>query len=1000
MIENRYKNRMIINFKASKIKTIVPSISLIDSFFFRIPIVINKNNFLSLNNNLKIQVVCQDKNTFKNTFKNKFYNNTLNYKSYSKSNESELLNNFLHKNVFLEYNKSNDNNNLVFTSELNASTFLDDTENEDDKFNSNIVFVNFTSNFSKKIFNKNIKNIRILILDSKNNVIDETGVLECNFRKIRQTQKLVDDKIFYQNYFLNSFSDNLKIIASKECNSINIASSSIIDTEMFESFNVSLTYTSGSKPISCYGNNLSFDKGMFTLTEDVSNFCFRIAEDFYLGVNVFNFKITIDLNIKTNKQNSDLSKNQKTITLFKEISYTKEKLLPRSCATFFKSKFFSMIIKRLKFKQNVSSIGNNKIFNSISINDNISEKVLENILIKDIKINNVSLDNKLFEFKEFSIENIINFKGKSFLEVFKSNLFEFYCRTLNREIVFDITIEYLGKKQKFASDKIINKFDYESTIKKVNRLNKNNIKISGVNINTFLSSNEKTVFNFNNIVLTNLSSYNDIAYSLGYTLDSQGDIKKFLSNCIVKIENTTKITEINLENHNTNYFFLNELFNMEEFPSGTISIHQNYINNYIKTDEYFSIVNKKRNEVNKNIIDFFISSDSINSFRKITKENSLNIENNIVIKLLPIPEIISTYRGYDLDELENPINSDIYSDIENLPSIKSRLNRELVIYLYTGNSNLNWSKFNKYKKLLMDSTKSNSVNNYSEFFDDIVFLGMEEKDYFKNNYRYDKNEILNLQDIDSLYLNSSIQTSSIEQDFSKKYYNFSFSNKEIFVENLPFSIMFQDKSYLSIDDEYRPKEIKIVKSLNENKIKINITNLKNIYSLNQIKEAKYYVRCSLHFLMKTENSSLEDIKTDGTDFLETVFAGDECLTYSSKYVNKKPASFSNLKNIIDLSKIECKVENEKIYLIINDETNDLDICNLNYNQFNSFFDFCKFNNINYLLQPIIRLSISSKIPETDDFIFGVFNHNIPYINLNDKKISLSNLRKINSLIVN
>ena len=63
-------------------------------------------------------------------------------------------------------------------------------------------------------------------------------------------------------------------------------------------------------------------------------------------------------------------------------------------------------------------------------------------------------------------------------------------------------------------------------------------------------------------------------------------------------------------------------------------------------------------------------------------------------------------------------------------------------------------------------------------------------------------------------------------------------------------------------------------------------------------------------------------------------------------------------------------------------------------------DFCKFNNINYLLQPIIRLSISSKIPETDDFIFGVFNHNIPYINLNDKKISLSNLRKINSLIVN
>ena len=49
--------------------------------------------------------------------------------------------------------------------------------------------------------------------------------------------------------------------------------------------------------------------------------------------------------------------------------------------------------------------------------------------------------------------------------------------------------------------------------------------------------------------------------------------------------------------------------------------------------------------------------------------------------------------------------------------------------------------------------------------------------------------------------------------------------------------------------------------------------------------------------------------------------------------------------------------------------------------------------------PIIRFSISSKIPERDDFIFGVFNHNIPYANLNDKKISLFDLRKISTLIV-
>ena len=76
-----------------------------------------------------------------------------------------------------------------------------------------------------------------------------------------------------------------------------------------------------------------------------------------------------------------------------------------------------------------------------------------------------------------------------------------------------------------------------------------------------------------------------------------------------------------------------ELFNMQEFPSGTVSINESYIESFIKTDDYFAIVNKKRNEINKNIIDFFISSDDLTSFRKIAKEKSLNVENHINIKL-------------------------------------------------------------------------------------------------------------------------------------------------------------------------------------------------------------------------------------------------------------------------------------------------------------------------------------------------------------------------------
>ena len=145
-----------------------------------------------------------------------------------------------------------------------------------------------------------------------------------------------------------------------------------------------------------------------------------------------------------------------------------------------------------------------------------------------------------------------------------------------------------------------------------------------------MNANNPSIFNFNNISLTNLSSYNDLAYSLGYALNNQGDIQNFLANCIVKIENNTKVKNIDLSINNTNYYFFNELFNMSEFASGTISINNNYTNLNIKTDDYFSISNKNRNEINKNIIDFFLISDEIKSFKKLSKEKSLNIENNII----------------------------------------------------------------------------------------------------------------------------------------------------------------------------------------------------------------------------------------------------------------------------------------------------------------------------------------------------------------------------------
>ena len=707
------------------------------------------------------------------------------------------------------------------------------------------------------------------------------------------------------------------------------------------------------------------------------------------------------MHIKNNLDFNELPEKSKTVTLFKEILFLKENKFIRLCADFFKSKYFSQTIKSLQLNQVVDVQNNNVVSNKISIlgSSNIQEKVLRDIIVNDIKLNSNSAENKIYSYKDFVLENKIAFKGKSIFELFENNTFEFYCRTSNREVYFDIEVEYLGKKFNFVSEKIVNKVDFESSIKKTNKITKSNLLISSIKINTEISSDSRSIFDIGNISLTNLSSYNDIAYSLGYISNNQGDIKTFLSNCIVKIENVTKVVEIDLQVNKTNYFFFEELFNMQDFQSGTVSVNKSYIEKFIKTDEFFTLLNLKKNSINKNIIDFFLLPNNINSFRMVSKEKSLNIENDIRIKILPIPEIISAYRGYDLDSLGNPIDSEVYEDIANLSLIKRRLMRELVVYLYTSNPNLNWEKFNRYKEILMSKKKSLLVSNYSEFFDDIVFLSMVEKDYFTSNFKYDKNEIMSFQNIDNVYLNSSLQVTSIEEDFSNKYFNFSLSNKEFIVDNFPYVVNFSNTSYVSEENKYKVRNIEVIKSENLDQIKIDISNLNNIYEKNQIKEARYYVRCSLHFLMKNESEDLSSLNVAETKFIKSFYGGKDCLTYNLKYIEDKSSSFSNLKNNINQLNLNCTIEGEKIYLVISDYDNSLDISNLNYSFFAEFFDFCKNSNVNRLLDVVLRISISANLPETNDFIFGVINHKMPYISLSDQNLSFENLNTINSIIV-
>ena len=85
-----------------------------------------------------------------------------------------------------------------------------------------------------------------------------------------------------------------------------------------------------------------------------------------------------------------------------------------------------------------------------------------------------------------------------------------------------------------------------------------------------------------------------------------------------------------------------------------------------------------------------------------------------------MPYIVSRFRGFGLDTLENPIDSALHSDIANLSDEKARLSRELVMFLYSGNSNFNWEKYIEYKKLIFDNNKSSVASSYSKMFNDLL----------------------------------------------------------------------------------------------------------------------------------------------------------------------------------------------------------------------------------------------------------------------------------------
>ena len=739
MSENQFKRNLILNFNADKAYAVMPTV-LAEEFYYVFPISLDRSssNLIS-----KIQLVTQNNETFSSTFTSMFFNETSNYKKFINNESIDLINNSHLNNVYLDYNNKQSTAAGRFFKEIlfDANNFVVEQGNQTNLYN-----IIFPVSFSRTLYDDSIRNLRVLFIDNKNSVIDQTDVVEVSFSNIKIMHYRLNAEQFYRTYYLNDFANSASL--SLIANLATVQSSNEIDTNVFERINVSIKYNNIEVSRSYNTNNDN------TYVSNISSIVRQVASDLFINdVQTANIDVVFSLS----------SQALSDIRLQKSFSYDKNSSFARSCLAFSKPRLVVEKMNQLGFEQSIS-FKNNKLEISLNIEDDAS--FLEKVYVTDIKKNNNSISH-LYTGIDLTLENKLDYRGKSlanlFFEGVTNDLFYIHSGS-SRECIIEVTLNFLDTDSIFTSNKIIATSDYSTSIENTNKIFNRNLNISKVELNRPVNDQKSSILLYKNITLDNFDSFNDIAYSLGYVADNQADIRSFLENCLVKIETQTTIKRLDFVTNKTKYFFFRELFDTSTYNSGIIEIRQAYINNYIHTDDYFELNNLKVDSLNENIFRFFTTNDEENAFKFLIREKDVNVSSRLVVKVLPLPKVLIEYRGKGLDNtLGNPIDNVLYSDITDVDDIvRKRLSRELVMFFYTGNTNFNWDRFNALKAIFFDEDKTSDVLNYSSFFDNLIDVNVNNNNVFTSKTTFKREDLLLAINTNDSYINSP------EKKFGKK----------------------------------------------------------------------------------------------------------------------------------------------------------------------------------------------------------------------------------------
>tara|TARA_B100000212_G_scaffold152554_1_gene114891 strand:- start:6869 stop:9364 length:2496 start_codon:yes stop_codon:yes gene_type:complete len=536
----------------------------------------------------------------------------------------------------------------------------------------------------------------------------------------------------------------------------------------------------------------------------------------------------------------------------------------------------------------------NRVYNSILVSNTIDKDGKNKI--------KVNFKNKLFK-DRIKLEEVLDskskkislFKGKESdnLKVTEKEIFEqdlsFYTKSSKRfdSLVFSIDNEKIrirkedilkvDKKINLKQKKLFNqdKQSYHKNFIKFYRVLRENFKITS----TFNHSSRNF---FSESFSLNVGNFKKVAESFGYNQEENDqnldDEINFLKSSIFVIEKSyyfnNELFDVKQKN-----FKLEDLFDFKNIKNNTINSNKDL---NLNTQSFSGFLSNRYSKKYQNLLKIVSLDDSEDLYRKLSILKNIEMFTYSVkynIYAIPVDKKLKVIKesGYDLSQLSK---RKIY--VAQNPGNDSNIN--------LGNKTLNEFLNQVLVKGINFSKRENIKKN---------FLSKENTD--SNNIDFCKNIINNSIIINSEFLIKSFDNNLIESEVKNSSVR---NSKKDLLPKVVFNRVFVEKGKIK-----RNRNISSSMSSINHDIVLDITDTKldSLEDLNDIR-LKYLFYKDIGYI----NGDISNLSKIGND----VF-------YSKEYINKNKSDFSSYFIANDLKNMSIKNENNKKYLCLNIENENI-----------------------------------------------------------------------------